>query len=427
MEENKKFERVEFGVFNDFSAVSIPQPKESLNGNKKWIDWGVDNLYPNFLINLANKSSLHSAILKQKAMYIGGQGWDKTNLSTDALMMLGNYYNDDDCDELLFKMSQDLELYGGIYVNLIWSKNRKKISEINYIDPSKVRIEQPQQGQKYPQIENYWISDGWENTRKYEPVLTSGFSTVKQKDRSQILYVKEHRPGTEWYARPEYEPGIRWIQMEWSIANWHLNNIENGFAPDMHINYPIGQPSTEMAADTIRRLRAQFEGSDNAGKKVVTFSTDKDSKPTFEAIELNQTDARFLMLNDHSTDGILKAHRVSDPELFGIKTPGELSGTNDPIKSLEMFTTQYVEPKQRFIEKIFNWIGRINGIHDRFLINKYQPQYSKINITTGDVLGILTSAISPEQKYYMLIASDYDHQTATNLSQWHEGNNQKNK
>jgi hypothetical protein len=419
----------EFGIFNTFAAVPIPPPKESLNQNKKWIDWGIDNLYPMFLINTANKSSLHSSILKQKAMFIGGQGWSKTNLSMEASLMLGNYYNEDDCDELLFKIAMDLELYGGFYLNLIWSRDRKSISEINYIDPSKVRIAQPDPTQKYPQTENYWISDGWENTRKYEPIYYQGFSTVNQKERSQILYVKEYRPGTEWYARPEYEPGIRWIQLEWSISNWHLNNVENGFAPDMHINYPIGQPGSEEVADTIRRLKAQFEGSDNAGRKVVTFSQDKESAPTFEAIELNQTDARFLMLNDHVTDGILKAHRVVDPELFGIKTPGQMgSSGNSIVQSLEIFSTQYLEPKQRLIEKVFNWLARINGIEDRLLINKYQPQFSKIQTNISDILSILSEKnVTPQQKYYLLLANDYDHNTAANLSDYHEGNNLKDK
>jgi hypothetical protein len=421
---NNKLENAEIVQSFSFNSVQIPLPVERISRTKQWIEWGGDNLYPIYLISLSNKSSMHSSILKQKAMLIGGNGWAKTNLSPEAQLLLKNVYNDDDLDELLFKISMDIELYGGFFLNLIWSKDGERISEINYIDPAKVRIQTPDE--KYPQNDNYWISDGWEDVRKYPPVLYPGFSTVNKKKRSQILYVKEHRPGTEWYARPEYESGVRWIELEWEIGNFHLNNVKNGFHPSMHINFPIGQPSNEEAMEIIKRLKNQYQGSDMAGNVLVTFSDDKDKAAAFEPIELNASDARFLMLNEQVESGILKAHRVTNPSLFGIQTPGALGSRNEMLESLEIFLTQYVEPKQRLIEGVFNWIRRINGIKDNLLINKYEPQFSKLTTNISDILGILESSITPEQKYYMLVANEFDHQTAMKLSGYSEGNNQKN-
>ena len=409
-----------------FNSVNIPQPSEKISRTKQWVEYGGDNQYPNYLISLSNKSTLHSSILKQKAMLIGGQGWAKTNLSPEAQMFIKNVYNDDDLDEMLFKVAMDLELYGGFFLNLIWSKDGERIAEINYVDPSKVRIAMPDQDEKYPQNENYWISDGWENVQKYPPVLYPGFSTISKKKRSQILYVKEYRPGTEWYARPEYEPAIRWIELEYEIGNFHLNNVKNGFHPSMHVNFPIGQPSNEEASEIIKRLKGQYQGSDNAGNVLVTFSDSKDSAVSFDPIELNATDSRFLMLNDQVTSSVLKAHRVVDPELFGIETPGALGARASLIESLEIFQTQYIEPKQRLIEKIFNWIRRINGISDNLLINKYEPQFSKIGVNMNDILSILESSLTAEQKYYMLIQNQYDHQIAMKLSGFGDGNNLKN-
>lgn len=410
----------------EFNAFSIPQATEKINKSKNWIEWGLDNLYPQYLISLANKSSLHSAILKQKSMLIGGGGWSKTNMSPEALYFLKNVYNEDDLDELLFKIAMDLELYGGFFLNVIWSKNKQTISEINYIDPSKVRIEAPKPGDKYPQTENYYISDGWEKVSTYPPVLYPGFSTVNKTKRSQILYVKEHRYGNEWYARPEYgEAGMRWIEMEYKIADFHLNNINNGFHPSMHINFPIGQPSAEEGAMIITKVKNQYQGSGQAGNAVITFSEDSDSAVTFNPIELNTSDSRFLMLNEQVEDGILKAHRVTNPALFGIETAGALGSRNEMLESLEIFQTQYTEPKQRLIEKIFNWFGKINGINDKFLINKYSPQFSKINTTMMDVLQILESNVTPEQKYHLLVQNDYDAKTAANLTNYHIGKNLK--
>ena len=408
------------------SATPIPQPVEKVNRNKQWIEWGGDNQYPKYLIDLSIKSSLHSSILKQKSMLIGGGGWSKTNLSAEAQLLLLNTFNEDDLDELLYKIAMDVEVYGGFFLNLIWNKSRTKVSEINYIDPSKVRIQPINPEDKYPQIENYWVSDGWEKPEKFVPVLYPGFSTVNKKKRSQILYVKEYRPGTEYYAIPEYISGCRWIEMEFDISNWHLNNIRNGMVPNMHINFPIGEPSNEEGEFIIKRLKGQYQGSEQAGNTVVTFSESKDDAVTFVPIESNTSDTKFLMLNDQVTEGIIKAHRVVNPVLFGIQTPGSLGTKNEMLESLEIFQSQYTEPKQRMIEKVFNWICRINGIKDRLIINKYTPQFSKLNVDIKDVLAILTTeGITPEQKYNILLANDYDHQTAAKFTNYHEGNNLK--
>jgi hypothetical protein len=417
MDNNKKKGNKVGGSFQQ-NFSTIPAPIEIINSagsSKKWVDYGVNNLYPLFLISLIDKSSLHSAILKQKSMFMGGGGWSKTNISENCAAFMRNIYNEDDLDEILFKIAQDLEIYGGFFLNLIWSKDKTKIVEVNYIDPSHMRISEDEN--------TFWKCDDWSNTSKHIPVDYPAFRYDGKGSSSQILYTKEHRPGTEFYAKPEYTPGIRWMLMDYKISNWHLFNIDNGFSAGMVINFPIGSglPDDEMEK-YVEDFKREFYG-DEGQRNVILFSDTPESKATFEVLELNTSDARFLMLNDNATDGVLKAHRVTDPELFGIKTPGQLGPSgNSLIQSLEVFSTAYIYPKQRLIEKVFNRICRINGIDDRMIINRYQPQFSKINIKTGDVLNILSSDITPKQKYHLLIANDYDHATAANLSDYREGN-----
>ena len=404
-----------FDSFN-FASVEIPQPSESISNGRAWVSFGDDNLYPQFLISLSNRSSLHASILKQKAMLIGGNGFSKLGLSPEALSFLKNVYNQDDLDQIVFKIAMDMELYGGFYLNVIWSKDKSRIAEINYVDPSKVRIAISDKPNKYPQQENYWYCDDWNNSYRHQPVLYQGFSTSNKKESSQILYVKEYRPGTEYYARPEYEAGVRWIELEWEISNFHLNNVKNGFHPSMLINFPIGQPSNEESFEIVRRLRNQYAGSDMAGNVMVTFSDSKDTAATFEPINLNASDERFIMLNEQVREGILKAHRVTNPGLFGIETPGKLGSRNELLESLEIFTQQYVIPKQRIIEKTFNWLRKINGISDELKLNVYKPQFSKINTNINDILSVLQSTITAEQKYHLLVQNEYEEAVATSLT-----------
>ena len=361
-------------------------------------------------------------------MLVGGRGFVKTNLNVETMMFLANSKNEDDLEEILYKISYDLELYGGFALNLIWSKDRTRISEINYIDPATIRI-QPDDPQKgYPQIENYWVSDGWEKPQDpaNTPILYPGFSTVDRKKASQILYVKAHRAGVQYYAQPDYLPAIYWMELEYQISQFHLANVVNGFTPGFYINWPIGDnTSDEEKQSLVNRLKAEFAGSINAGQVVISLQDDI-NKPTITTIQSNASDKKFIQLDSLVERGILQGHRVNNPALFGVATPGKLGdgGEGDRVQSSMEFEIDYVNPQQRIIEKVLNKIARINGITDRLMINKYSDSFKKVGSDSAtEVLDIISNTnVTPKQKYSLLIALNYTHQVASDLSTYTEGN-----
>lgn len=409
----------------EFAKYDIPQYLEKANKSKGYISYGDDNMYAQYLISLLAKSAIHASILKDKATMVGGQGWIKDNLGVDTMMFLKNSRNSSDLDEILFRVSYDYELFGAFALNIVWSKDRKSISEINYLDVSKLRIQIPDPKDKYPHQENYFISDGWENERKYTPVLYPGFSTINRKRANQIYYVKAHRAGTEYYGQPEYLPGVNWMELEWQISQYHLSGVTNGFHPGYLINWPIGQASDEEMNQLTVRLKNQFSGALSTNEPVFTFPDKKEDAPEFIPIEENASDKRFIQLNDLIEKGILHSHRVTNPELFGVslaKGGLQIGNKNTYIESLEIFQNKYITPNQRIIEKVFNRLAQINGINDRLYIQKYSEQYRKIDTNIPDVLSILEAMIEPVQKYWILVQNGYTHEIAAKLTQYKEGN-----
>jgi len=419
-----KFENENFTKLETFAKIDIPQFEEKENKTKGWINYASDNKFPYYLISLLAKSPIHSAILKKKAMLIGGRGFITTNVGTDTMFFLKNSRNSLDLEEILHRVAYDFELFGAFALNIIWSKDRESISEINYIDPAKLRVAIPDP--EKPEVESYFISDGWENIKKYPPIKYDGFSTINRKSASQILYVKDHRAGTEFYGQPEYLAGIFWMEIQIAISQFHLANISNGFHPSFHINWPIANNLSDEEMDVlVSRLKNQFQGSINAGETFLTIQ-DSENAPTITPIQANTSDERFIQLQETIERSILQSHRVNNPELFGIMTEGSLGGgKNERMDSMEEFEIDYVIPKQQILEKIFNKLARINGITDRLYINKYSDQYKKIDKSTAEVLSIMTAEITPEQKYHLLIANSYTHLLASKLSGYTEGNNQK--
>ena len=416
-----------------FAKYEIPQYVEKVDKQKNWVSYGVDNLFPNYLVSLIAKSARHASILKKKASLIGGRGFLTTNLQTETMMFLSNSKNEDDMEEILLKIAYDLELCGGFALNLIWSKDRTRISEINYIDVTKLRVCPPDPEKGFPQIEDYWISPDWDKYKKLEntPVLYPGFSTINRKQASQILYVKGNKAGSGFYAQPDYLPAIYWMELEFKISEFHLASLVNGFHPSFHINWPLGNNlSDEEMDEYVIKLKSQFGNSINAGESFISFSEDE-NKPTITPIQANSSDERFIQLDEIVEKGILAAHRVNNPALFGVSESGKLGDNNgvDRTQSMMEFEIDYVIPQQQIIEKIINQIARINGITDRIMINRYSDSYKKVGgDSIQDVISILESqGMTPVQKYHLLVSLNYTHDLSSKLSGYTEGNNLKSK
>ena len=126
----------------DLAAQKVPQFKEVRS--KDWIMYGVEapykNRYPEYLLDLFNASAKHHAIVKGKVDYIVGNGIaiHKDGLNTEMVARLTQLVKSpngkEDLDALLYKMTLDLEIFGGFALEIIGNQTRQKIAAIYHAD-----------------------------------------------------------------------------------------------------------------------------------------------------------------------------------------------------------------------------------------------------------------------------------------------------
>lgn len=365
MEENNKFQ---FHMFNmaDTSSLPIYVERKTRQG---WITYGENNLYPDLMITLMNRSGKHNAILKRKSSMIAGNGWNMEKLDGKAVNFLANVYNEDNMNDIAYKAAFDLEIFGAFALQIIYSKDKSKIAEINFLPVNKIRLSECN--------EYVYYCEDWSNIRKNIPTKYPIFDP-KNPQGSQVLYYKEYRPGNEYYGIPNYISAVNWIQLEYEVSQFHLSQVKNGFSPGMIINFTSGIPSDEEMRDVIKNLKMDFQGARNAGEVMFLFSEGLDQSAQITPVQLNNSDERFIQLNKEITQGILVAHEVTNPGLFGISQEGELGQKNIILESLEIFQSVYVSPKQKQIEKVFNRLLRFNGSQSVLELNEYQIDIEKI-------------------------------------------------
>lgn len=370
MEENKT-NNFKYGIHN-FTEYTSGEPiyrEKTTRGG--WVSYGEDNLYPEYLLSLQNRSAKHNAILQRKALMLGGNGWNKELIKDEqaAIRFFNNMYNDDNLDVILYKSAYDLEIFGAFALEVIYSKDGTKISEVNYLPANKVRLSDDEKFVFY--------SDDWSNTKKFPPIKKPKFNP-QNPTQAQILYVREYRPGVEYYGIPDYISVVNWVELEYEISLYHLNQVKNGFHPSMILNFSNGVPSDDEIEETVRQMQNDFQGAMKAGKVMFLFSDGKDRAVEVTPVQLNNSDERFIELNKEITQGILTGHNVVNPNAFGISVAGSLGGKNEILESIELFQATYIDPKMRLIEGVFNRLASFNEIQSQFVINPYKIDFTNI-------------------------------------------------
>jgi len=352
-------------MIDNLVILSFAEAKQPEYREKKgvgYIEFGDRNDYPNYLLSLFNKSAKHNAIVKGKVNYIIGNGWATKEQDARAEEFINKINPYESLTDLTRKVSVDLEIFGGAYLEIIWSKIGGQIASICHIDYTKVRSNK--------ENTQFWIKD-WSD-RKAEAEVVIGYNT-EVKEGKQILYIKEYRPGLDTYALPGYMGALNYIESDIEVSKHVLGNAQTGFSASKLITLPNGEPSPDEKRNIERRFTERFSGSD--GKKfILSFVQDIAKKPAVDdlgASDLTKED--FGRVDNMIQQNIFAGHQVTTPSLFGILVEGSLGTRSEIRDGYEVFKNTYVNDKQQYLESVFNGLAKINGVVSDLYIKPVEP------------------------------------------------------
>lgn len=370
-----------------FSNDKVPVFSEVRN--KDYINYGEDNNYPNFLVTLFNRSAKHNAILTAKQLYIAGQGlaFNAENLPTDKIVSTQAFIDNANPYESLHsvssKMALDIELFGGCYLHIIKSKDKKNIAEVYHLDYCNLRTNKDNSLIYYSE---HWLNDdGSNNTSIKEDqikIYPAYGSKEYEKGKEGVLYYKQYRPNIETYTLPEYIGAVPAIITDAEIANYHRASIQNGFMGGTMVVFANGVPSDEEMSTIERQMKKKFTGTDRANSLVIDFVDDPARVPQVLQLTGNDFDKRYDALNKTIQEEIFVGHKVTSPMLFGVRTESQLGGRNEMATAFQLFQNTYITPKQNAIEVILN---DLVGLKDKLTfipIEPVMPEFSEQTLAT---------------------------------------------
>jgi hypothetical protein len=347
-----------------FAEARQPEYREKKGEGEGYIEFGKKNDYPNYLVDLFNKSAKHNAIIKGKVNYITGNGFKiKEGVDPIGEQFIAQANRVESLTEVLRKASIDIELFGGAYLQIIWSVTGENLAEVYHVDYTKIRTNADNT--------QFWYSENWED-RKYKKEIYNGFnSTLRQ--GTQIMYLKEYRPNLNAYALPGYFGALNYVESDIEISKHVLGNAQTGFSASKLITLPNGEPSDDEKRQIERKFTDRFTGSD--GKKfILSFVNDASRKPVIEDLGASDiTKEDFGNVDKMIQQNIFAGHQITAPDLFGISTPGQLGTRQQMRDSYEIFKNTYVNDKQIFLEQVFSLLAKLHGANSELQIVPVEP------------------------------------------------------
>lgn len=234
-------------------------------------------------------------------------------------------------------------IFGGFAIQIIRNLGGD-ISEIYALDFMKVRSDEKN--------EIFYYSDDWGKWGSkctIYPVYRVGDSNPTS------IYYNKGTVTRGVYPTPLYGAALIACELEKSINEFHINNINNGFASNVIINFNNGVPSDEDKEEAEKDIQEKFTGYQNAGRFLLSFNDSAENATTIERLNGDDFDDKYSALADRSRNQIFTAFRAN-PILFGLNPENDGFNQVEFESAYRLFNKTVVQPLQSEIELAFEKI-----------------------------------------------------------------------
>jgi hypothetical protein len=357
--------------------------------NKEWVEYGEDNNYYQYLIDLYYGSPTNNAAIKGISDLIYGEGLEvvKADRHLAGYLDLKKVFHED----CLRNCAMDLKMLGQYAIHLVKSKDRKKYVAAYHWPIQTLR---PEKCNEDGEIEGFYFAADWSKLKRgQKPKRFDAFGFDSSASEC-ILVCKPYSTGNYYFAPVDYQGGTQYANLEIEIANYHINNIMNGLAPSMLINFNNGQPPAEVKDMIEAQIQTKFSGSSNAGKFILSFNDNAETKADITPVQLSDAHNQYQFLSTEAGQKIMMAHRITSPMLLGIKDNSGFGNNAEELKTASiLFDNTVIRPFQRLLLNGVKKIMNYNGYNLDVYFKTLQP------LEFTDLSGKAVDAETKEKEY----------------------------
>jgi hypothetical protein len=348
----------------ELSHYEAPVIKEATR--EMYIEYGEDNNFYQFLIDRYTNSTTNNAIINNVSRLIYGKGLSATDASrkpSEYAQMKALFHND-----CVRKLACDLKMLGQCAVQVIYTKDRKKIAQVEHVPVQLLRAEKCNEDGK---VEGYYYCDNWQDTKKFKPKRIPAFGCSNE--AIEIYFIKPYSVGQKYYSLVDYYGGLPYAQLEEDVSKYLINEVNNGFSGRTVVNFNNGVPSEEQQHMIKSKVLNQLTGT-YGEKLIVAFNNNAESRTTVDAMPVNDAPDLYSTLAEECLRKIMLSHNVTSPLLFGIASSNGFSSNSDELKdSFVLFNNLCILPFQELLLDAFEHILAFNGVSLNLFFRTLKP------------------------------------------------------
>jgi len=345
--------------------------------------YGVDNLYPQHLIDITGASGTAMLCLHRYAKFIEGFGFANENVSGIVVNRHGQTM-----DDLLSLVAADVAQFRGFALHVNYDVFGD-IAEVQHIPFEWCRLEETDDAGNVARI---LVHPGWDgnktrngktlyvndkNVDRY-PVFAPD-AALRQMEiaggvaqyRGQVMWVSAD--GMWQYPVPIYDAAITEISTDEGLANVKYRNVRNNFLVACMLIAKKGVPDVdeeEQREMISYEDLAAFQGDEKAGKILYVELENDEDKPEIVQFPARNFDKDFTATDESVVERI---YAQFHQEIFYAIRIGKIGFSGNIVRDAYEYYAGEVTTEQRLIERVFERVFRLwhGGSISDFVI---QPQ-----------------------------------------------------
>jgi hypothetical protein len=357
---------VKLSAIQPYIADNIVKNTETKDKQRDYIIWGEGNQYPNYLYSLYQSCATLQTIINGTQEYVMG-----SDITINASLLEGTVNKKGDTfREVIGKLVMDYLIFGGFAFQVIRNPYNE-IKEIYYIDILKLRSDEKN--------EVFYYSDDW-YTKSYGRVKTLVYPKYNPKDNNPTsIYFYKGNITRNTYPVCRWGSAVISAEIEKSIDEFHLNELNNNFMSSAIINFNNGTPQETEMEEIEKNIMDKFGGKENAGRILIAYNDNKDNAVTVERLNGDDYADRYTNLAKRSREQLFIAFRAV-PVLFGLMTENNGFSREEFLQAFELYNKSTILPIQRMMIETFD---TITGVNNSFSFVPFEIT-EKENISNND-------------------------------------------
>ena len=320
--------------------------------------YGADNLYPQRVEAVVERSPITKSALVVTADFINGFGFQQ-----NGEVYLGEY----DANELLAKVSKDWAMYNGI--GLIFDITMTgQIAEVKYIDFKYIRLGIPKKGTNeivYAKVSIDWEEELpksvrpkvlayplWPGSPEEALDIVNNWDYESHGDFNGFIYYVT--PEKNQYPLATVDAVLDSSQTNAEIQLFELAGVQNGFLGATLLKHP-GKIESNEERKRINQMVGSIRGPENANSVIVWEVPDGYDKEVLEQFPANNQDTLFLNTNKTTVNRIVQALAIP-PSLIGIMPENSFFNMTEIEDSYRYFNVRTNNRRVK-LARVFEEIG----------------------------------------------------------------------